>query len=407
MKLTKKIIDKFKYEGNETSQDIRWDNQLPGFGIRIYPTGRKSFVLAYRTNGRKHIMTVGQYGVLTLNQARDNAKEMLVKVNNGGDPLHDRKKSVRGKTINDLCEAYLERYAKLHKKTWRDDNRRINTHIISIWKNTPVNSIKREDIASLHNKIGRNAPYEANRTLALLSKIFDLAIRWGFLSESASNPARRIDKFKEEKRDRWVTPAELPQLTKAIDLEPNIHIRNALWLYLLTGVRKSELLNAKWEDIDFNRKELRLNNTKSGRVHYLPLSPAAVTLIQANPKLEGNPYLFPGALKGKPLVNISKSWLRIRKEAGVPDIRIHDLRRTVGSWLAQSGNSLHLIGKILNHSSVSTTQVYARLTEDNSRKALEAHSENILGIAGKQDLAKVVNLTKRRLSSVKKGKGNG
>ena len=135
MKLTKKIIDKFKYEGNGISQDIRWDNQLPGFGIRIYPTGRKSFVLAYRTNGRKHIMTVGQYGVFTLNQARDNAKEMLVKVNNGGDPLHDRKKLVRGKTINDLCEAYLERYAKLHKKTWRDDNRRINAHIISIWKN--------------------------------------------------------------------------------------------------------------------------------------------------------------------------------------------------------------------------------------------------------------------------------
>ena len=407
MKLTKKLIDGFRYKGDGASQDIRWDDQLPGFGIRIYPTDRKSFVLTYRAKGRKHIMTVGHFGILTLNQARDNAKEMLVRVNQGGNPLHDRKKAGQGKTVNDLCEAYLERYARLHKKTWRDDYRRIHAHILPIWKGIPVNAIKREDVAVLHNKIGQNTPYEANRTLALLSKMFDLAIRWGFLPETSPNPARRIDKFKEKKRDRWVTPTELPKLTKVIDQEPNIYIRNALWLYLLTGVRKSELLNAKWDDVDFNRKELRLSNTKSGKVHYVPLSPSAVALIESNPRTGDNPYLFPGAIKGRPLVNISKSWLRIRHKAGVPDIRIHDLRRTVGSWLAQSGSSLHLIGKILNHSNVSTTQVYARLSEDNSRKALEAHAEKILGIAGKKETAKVVNLTKGKFSVVKKGKSNG
>jgi integrase len=392
MKLTKKAIDSLKYDGDGKSQFIKWDDELKGFGLRVFPTGRKSFVLSYRSSGRKHIMTLGQFGVLTLDQGRKLAREKLVSVNQGGDPLTDKKKASQGQTVKDLCEAYLERYAKVQKKTWKEDERRIDRHILPAWKSIQVKSIRREDIAKIHNKLGASAPYEANRLLALISKMFSLAEEWGFLPEGTPNQASKINKFKEKQRDRWITSTELPKLTKAIDTEPNLYIRSVFWLYLLSGARRSELLKAKWSDVDFDRQELKIAESKAGRVHYYPLTPEAVKLLETIPKLEGNEHIFPGARKGKPLVNISKAWKRIKENAKISDIRIHDLRRTVGSWLATSGNSLVMIGKILGHSNASTTQIYARLGEEGSRKALESHSKQIMGVSGKTPKAQIVEI---------------
>lgn len=404
MKLTKKAIDSFKYEGDGSGQDIRWDAQIPGFGLRIYPTGKKSFVLSYRSDGRKHIMTVGRYGVLTLEQARGDAKEKLVSVNKGKDPLEIRKMESQGETVKILCAQYLERHAKLKKKTWREDERRIDRHLIPAWGLKKAKSIKESDVSKLHFKIGKTAPYEANRVLALCSKVFELAKKWGFVPDNFKNPTIYIDKYTEISRERWVKPVELPKLAEAIDEEENEYVRAALWLYLLTGVRKSELLMAKWDDINFERNELQLEDTKAGRTHYVPLSSPALTLIKGIPRLDDNPYLLPGRRKGKHLVNISVPWNRVRKKAGTKDVRLHDLRRTVGSWIAQSGNSLHLIGKILNHSNASTTQVYARLTQDNARVALEAHGKQLMGIAGKVPIADVVEMPAKRKTKNKRAK---
>ncbi|MCK7574873.1 MAG: site-specific integrase [Chromatiales bacterium] len=226
--------------------------------------------------------------------------------------------------------------------------------------------------------------------------MFDLARRWGFVPEDHSNPARDIDRFKEAKRDRWVTPEELPRLAQAINEEPNQSARFGLWLYLLTGARKSELLRARWEDVDWTRAELRLPDTKAGRVHYVPLSGPALALLREIPRDEGNPYILPGKLEGAHLVNINKPWNRVRKAAGVEDVRIHDLRRTVGSWLAQAGNSLHLIGRVLNHSNQSTTAIYARFGEDSVRAALEQHGTRIIGAAGLTPSADVTEIKTRR-----------
>ncbi len=394
MKITKRLIDAAKYEGNGKSQDIRWDDQLPGFGLRVYPTGRKAFVLSYRSSGRKHIMTVGTYGPITLDQARRKAKTYLAQVIDGGDPLDARRKVVRGKTMNDLCTDYLERYAKPRKKTWKEDERRIDRHIRPLWGGIKVKAIKRSDISTFHHKLGKTAPYEANRILALLSKMFELAGQWGFIEEGSPNPAHKIEKFKEDKRDRWLTQEELPQLAEAIDRDPNTYVRAALWLYLLTGLRRSELLQLKWSNIDFNRNEIRLADTKAGRPHYVPLSTQAVQLIKTIPRLDDNPHIFPGARQGKPLVNIGKPWNRIRKEANVEDVRLHDLRRTVGSWLVQSGKSLHLVGRVLGHSNATTTQIYARFAQDHVKEALEAHGEQIIGVAGKRPVGKVTKLRK-------------
>lgn len=382
-KLTKLDIDRATYQGEEAGNewDVRWDSVIPGFGVRIYPSGRKAFILRYRTNGSKRLLTLGTYGVLTLDQARDLARQRLGEVIGGADPVEQRRKARQGETIQALCAAYLERHAS-RKRSAHDDRRRVAQHLLPAWGQRKVDSLTRADVAALHTTIGQRAPYEANRTVALLGKMFELARRWGFLPETAANPARGIDKFKEQKRDRWVTPEELPRLAAAIAHAPNLYVRAAIWLYLFTGVRKTELLQARWDDVDFVHCELRLGETKAGRTHYVPLPPHTRALLQALPKQEGNPYLLPGQKTGHHLVNIEKTWRQVRKAAGVDDVRIHDLRRTVGSWLAQAGNSLPLIGRILNHSTPQTTMIYAYLGDDLARHALAKHEERITAIAG-------------------------
>lgn len=392
MKLTKRVIDTAAYQGESNARCVLWDTEVPGFGLRVFPSGKKAFVLSYRTQGRKRLMTIGTYGVLTLDQARTNARALLAKVETeSADPLADRQRDAQGETLRDLCAAYMERHGQA-KKSGSEDRRRIDKHLLPAWGSLKVRAITHADVAALHAKIGKTRPYEANRTLALLSKMFELARRWDFVPKDHSNPARDIDRFKEHKRDRWITPEELPRLAQAINEEPNEVARFALWLYLLTGARKSELLRARWEHVDWSRAELKLPDTKAGRVHYIPLSTPALALLGEIPREDENPFILRGrgprskqaaSMQGPThLVNISKPWNRVRKAAGVEDVRLHDLRRTVGSWLAQSGNSLHLIGRVLNHSNQSTTAVYARFGEDSVRAALEQHGARLLGVAG-------------------------
>ncbi|MDH3611973.1 MAG: tyrosine-type recombinase/integrase [Gammaproteobacteria bacterium] len=396
MHITKRLIDRFVYEGKNGSRDVRWDDRLPGFGVRIYPSGFKSFVLSYRCQGRKRLMVLGRYGVLTLDMARDNARQAMVDSVVGSDPLDQRAKRNQGETVADLAETYIERHAKVHKRTWIADQRAINKYVLPAWATKKIRNLDRSDVARLHHDVGRVYPYTANRLLELISKMCELARVWGFVDEGATNPARGITRFKEHKRDRYVTPQELPKLAAAIDNESNLYARYALWLFLLTGLRKSELLQARWTHVDWDREELSIHDTKNGRPLHLPLSSAALALLRQLPREEGNPFLFPGRDPGKNLVNIDKAWRRIRAEAGVPDVRLHDLRRTVGSWLAQSGNSLHLIGRVLNHRTPSTTQVYARFGNDHVRDALESLGQNLLGAAGKKSAADIVKLSSAR-----------
>ena len=391
MKLTKTRIDGFTYAGDGKSRDVRWDDAISGLGLRINPSGRKSFVLSFRSNGQKRLMTLGQYGPLTLDKARDAALQRKADLIAGKDPLEERIAAGKAQTIAELCRVYMDRYGN-RKKSGPDDQRRINQHILPRWGSRKIVGLKRADIAEAHHKIGQEFPYEANRRLALLRRMLNLARQWGFVDERWPNPATAIPMHPEVSRERWVTREELPRLAKAIDEEPNIYARSALWLYLLTGMRKQELLHAKWKDVDWERSELKLEQTKAGRVHYVPLSGPALAILQTVPRQEANPYIFAGAKKGQHLVNINKPWFRVRDRAGVPDVRLHDLRRTVGSWLAQAGNDLHLIGKVLNHSNLSTSAIYARFSQDVVHKAMDEHGERIMAAAGKTQPAEVVEL---------------
>ncbi len=427
-KLTKRAIDSFRYRGG---WDVRWDNDVPGFGIRLYPSGKKAFVLSYRAKGRKRLMVLGRYGAdLTLNQARERVQKHLVQVRDGTDPIGERRRAAQGRTFGDLIESYVERHAKVHKKTWRDDKQRLNRHIPASWHGRKAHSITREEIAELHDRIGRRTPYEANRLLEVLRKMFGLARVWHFTDESASNPTEGITRFKERKRKRWVTPQELPALAKAIDGEPNIFVRAAIWTYLLTGMRKEELTTAKWKDVDWEQGVLRLPETKSGEEQNAVLNAPSLAILRSIPRLDGNPYILPGSMPRGHFTNIDRPWRRIRARAsvdlwqhdqdsqvsglverlsrelgrtpnaeevetaakrdgvelptGLLDARLHDLRRTVGSWMSQAGIDLNTIKDALRHSSISTTLRYAELGADPARQAMEEHGRRVMEIAGRQ-----------------------
>ncbi|MDA1349877.1 MAG: site-specific integrase [Chloroflexi bacterium] len=233
-----------------------------------------------------------------------------------------------------------------------------------------MGDVQRPDVARLHQSISKAAPIEANRVLALVSHLFTKAEEWGYVPAGHPNPARGVQKSKERARDRWLKEGEVRTLMRAVSVESDPYVQGAILLYLLTGLRKTELLAARWVDVDLDRRELRLPDTKSGRPHVIHLSAEAAHVFRMLPRQQDSPWVFPGRFDGH-RKDIKGQWERVRGKAGLADVRLHDLRRTVGSWLAQQGTSLQVIGKILNHSHPGVTAVYARLADEQSREAMD------------------------------------
>ena len=385
MALTKRMIDSATYKGQSTvaangkkrwSRDIRWDDKIPGFGLRIYPSGRKAFVLNYRgPNRRERLITIGLYGPLTVHQARDRAHKLLVEVKDGGDPLKERR-ALPDLSVREFADLYMERHSRPQKKTWKEDERRLKSHILPAFGSRALTDVRRADITRLHSGIGADTPVEANRVLTLVGGIFAKAEAWGYVPEGHPNPARGIDRFQERSRDRWLRPEEVERLLSAVAEETDLYVRAAFRLYLQTGLRKGELLQLKWQDIDFKRAELRIPYTKSGRPHSLSLTETALAILRELPRSIHSDWVFPGHGTNH-RKDLKRPWQRIRKRAGLDDVTIHDLRRTVGSWMAQAGVPLQVIGEVLNHRHPDVTRIYARLAEDQGRHALQAVEHKI------------------------------
>ncbi len=422
--LTKRDVDHFCFDPSGPATQILYDEGgVPGFGVRVRESGRKSFVLWYRTKtGRPRMITLGTFGAMTLKQARDEAKDRLAEVRRGSDPLESRRKERSADTVASFADIYMEDHAKPRKRSWREDRRRLSRYIVPAIGKLKLTEVRRADVARLHKAIGRTKPYEANRVLALISVFFSKAAEWGYLPEGAPNPAKNVQRLEERSREQYVKPDQMPALAAAIDSETNPYVRAAFKLYLLTGLRRSELLSLRWSAVDLRAHRVRLEDTKAKRAHEVHLSEPAAMILMALPRQLGSPYVFPGRRPGKPLVNVTKPWHRIRarlwlsmnpKAAGdlrrraeadldarkrgpkrgtarreavearllklarramASDnpLRIHDLRRTTGSWLAIGGASLPLIGKVLNHSHAKTTQIYAKLSQDVTEAPMEA-----------------------------------
>lgn len=370
VKLTKRAVEGAK----PTVRDaFLWDVEVPGFGCKVTPKGRRIFVLQYWANGRSRRVTLGRYGVeLTVDQARTKAKGLRGQVADGGDPAAARAKARAMPTLTEFAERYLIEHAMAKKKplSIEADRRNLDKHILPALGRLRVNSITRADVARFHAAM-RATPTLANRCLALLSKMFSLSEAWDFRPDG-SNPTRHVQKYRERKIERFLSEAELARLgavlVAAAQAGEHPSVVAAIRMLLLTGCRRNEILTLKWAYVDLERGSLRLPDSKTGPKTVL-LGAPALELLAGLPRSAGHPYVLPGKVPGKHYVGLEKAWFRLRKRAGLEDVRLHDLRHTHASVGAGSGESLILIGALLGHRQAATTQRYAHLSDNPLRAA--------------------------------------
>jgi len=375
-KLTKQFIAKAKAGNREA---IHWDSEVPGLGLRITARGSKSFILKTRIGGGRSAPikkpTLGKVGDLTLDQARTKARDWKVMAANGVNPT--RHKEEVGRTMSDLCAEYLEVHAP-RKRSAVDDRAKIKQHIKPRIGRKLLKDVNYADVERLHRSM-KKTPYAANRTLALLSKMFSLAVKWEWLDR---NPAKGIERYAEEKRERYLKPDEIQRLSQAfadyVTLAPRPsqaqRASDAIRLLMLTGARRSEVLSATWNMFDFDDGVWTKpsSHTKQKKTHRVPLSPPALQLLQdIKERNPSSTYVFPSRAGSKHphLTELKKAWTKICGIAELEDVRIHDLRHTYASILASGGASLPLIGALLGHTQSQTTQRYAHLMDDPLREA--------------------------------------
>jgi Arm DNA-binding domain/Phage integrase, N-terminal SAM-like domain len=254
-KLTKRVVDGIPTP--EKGESKTWDTELKGFGFRVRASGHRSWFIQYRNEtGTTRRYTLGDHGTLTPEEARQEAKQKLAAAAKGGDPMEDRKQKRQAETVAEFAELYMERHAKVGKKSGQADQRRLRKYILPDLGHRPLAEVTRADVAKLYQSIRTEHPYEANRVRSLLSVFFNIAVSWGELPDGHPNPAKmaKSSRFEEASRDRPITSDELPRLLEAVASEADPYIRSAFLLYFITGLRKREILQAQWANVDLSRR---------------------------------------------------------------------------------------------------------------------------------------------------------
>lgn len=442
-RITKRLVDALMI--NETV----FDSDLKGFAVRRQKSEARTFYVRYRTKtgGRQRWLVVGRYGVLTVDQARDKAQPILGAVANGEDPAQHRDNMKDRPTVDDLGKQYLTDHAKPHKKESSVvmDEANLRNHIGPLLGSIAVADVTRSDVAAMMKAIrdGKTAKDEkigprkrrivkggattANRNLALLSKMMNLAEAWGW-REDNSNPCRHVKKNKERGRERFLSEAEFAQLARAMaaaekaqqeldDLldqkasaktdEDKSHLRDAIRTkakeavnpfvlaairtLVFTGARLREVLHMRWDQMDLTTGVARLDDSKTGaRIIWLP-GPVRVLLADL-PKIQDGEFVFPSLTTGQPMPDIKGPWKRITESAGLEGLRVHDLRHSHASVGVAGGMSLQLIGSLLGHREIQTTSRFAHLADDPQRRAAEAIASRIQVAMDRKDDDKVAQV---------------
>jgi integrase len=385
-KLTKRFIDAAEIQSKDY---FIFDSELPCFGVRVMPSGRKSYVIQYRAERKKiRRKSLGMHGVVPLEDARKKAFKILAAVQSGDDPVGEERAKQYALTVNDLAERFIEEHVDVHLKPRTADGykRNLKKFILPQIGHLKITDVTRADISAFHHT-RRKSPYEANRCLEIISKMFNLAEMWG-LRPDGTNPRRHIKKYPEKKRERFLTPDETKRLGATLKqmhaegVESHSAV-NCIKLLLLTGCRLSEIQTLQWKFIDWADSTIKLPDSKTGaRVIYAGEHVMEVLrAIKAHPDTPAdNPYVIYGTLEGAYLTDMQKPWRRIRKRAGLEDVRIHDLRHSFASYAVSQGMSLPMIGKLLGHTQVQTTARYAHLMSDPIKQAAGQVSGNIAGL---------------------------
>jgi integrase len=385
-KLTQTLIKKLVPP--PTGNTIEYDSEIPGFGARITSKGAVAFILNYSIHGRERRYTIGRHPELTATAARERALQLRGRILDGHDPMEERERHRSEPTLADLADQYLSDYAAIHKRasSIRNDRQMIDRIIVPKLGKLRLKSVGTKDIGALHCGL-KATPYVANRVLALLSKMFTLAIQWGLRSD---NPVRSVLRFHEDRRERWLSPDEILRFSEALDNYSDQIAANALRILLLTGAREGEVLKAEWKQFDLDRETWTKpsHHTKQKKTEYVPLSGAAIALLKTMKETNSTGALFPGADGKSSRVTLRRPWIQACKASGLvevtqvkgkrrmltkyrPTVRIHDLRHTYASHLVSAGTSLHIVGKLLGHTQPQTTARYAHLADEALRNATE------------------------------------
>ncbi len=365
-KLTKRTIDALAVTGKDA---VFWDRDLAGFGVRVYASGRKVFVVQTRGPRGPKRATLGRYGKLTPDEARKQAAEIIDRIKRGLEPFP--KPAAPELTVAGLAERYMQGHVKVNcrEKTQASYRYMIEGHILPALGDLPIGEVDRSRVAKFHYGL-RGTPQAANLSVRILSRMFNMAEALE-LVPPGRNPCRAVRRYKDVRRERFLTPDEYRELGRVLkEAEANGSARPsavaALRLLMLTGCRKNEIMGLRWDDVDLAARELRLSDAKTG-TRTVPLTRAVEAVLDRIPRDGDNPWVIAGRKRDGHLINVEAVWQRLRAKAGLEDVRIHDLRHSWASRALALGESLSMIGKLMGHGQVSTTARYAHLARDTEK----------------------------------------
>lgn len=396
VKFTKASVEKLP----PSKQGRAWynDSELPGFRVAVSTSGRRYFYVRLRSGGRadrqERSVAIGAFGVLTVEQARERAKDLLSRHQLGipTEPAPERQESheEQGKSFAALCEGFLaEKVGKKKAKTIKEYRRLIERELKPAFGERLGSSLASEDVAAWHARLGQRAPIVANNALRLMRTIFGWAHNRRHVAETV-HPTRGIEKFPEHPKERFLSHAEIARLGAALQRRANLADGRsgpsaAIRFLLLSGWRKNEALSLRWDAIDWAREQVSLVDSKTGPC-VRQLSGKALDMLREIPRVHGSPWVFPGADPSQHLVCIKRQWNAIRNECGFTDVRLHDLRHTFASIGLEQGLSLEHIGRLLGHKSTRSTQRYAHLSEGAVRQAANSTADFITRMMGGRHL---------------------
>ena len=368
VKLTKRAVDALSVSSGDI---VVWDRDLPGFGVRIYGTGRKVWCVQVRgPSGKPKRKTLGRYGEITPEKARQDAAVFIDRIKQGLPP--DPPLEGPAPTVADLAERYMESHVRVNCKpsTIRKREGLIRLHIVPELGHIPLSELDRSRVSALHHNL-RDRPFQANLVVKLLSSMFRLAEAWDMMPPDR-NLCRSVRRYRVKSRERFLSSDEYRKLGDVLDeaeAEGSVYLPaiHAIRLLLLTGCRKNEILTLKWDDVDRTSEALHLRDGKTGLRH-VPLTPAVMAVLDEIPRTDGNPWVIIGSRPGDHLgTSLDYHWWKIRTRANLDSLRLHDLRHSYASRALALGEGLPMIGELLGHRKVGTTARYAHLMQDAER----------------------------------------
>lgn len=342
-----------------------FDQKTTGLLLKVLASGRKTWYLRYTSPaGRRREKKLASAAVLPLAQARQLAKRHLVSLAHGKDPFEHQERAQPAPTLAAFVEKSYLPYIRSRKRSWQTDETLLRVHILPYWGNYPLNQITHElAIKRLGEHRATHKPASTNRVFDMLNALFNLAIRWK--RGITTHPLTHVQRYQaNNKRERYLNQAEAARLFTALEHTTAPRLKPIVTMLLLTGARLSEVLNARWADFDVASKRWTIEINKSGKTRYVPLSEPAIGLLERLSRTPGCPYPFANPRTARPYTSIQYPWDRVRRAAGLADLRIHDLRHSFASFLVNGGRSIYEVQKILGHTQISTTQRYAHLSQE-------------------------------------------